>query len=180
MQTTPQDILDFWFGADPALWFAKNDAFDQAIQSHFAQTHEKAASGALTHWQESEAGMLALILVLDQFSRNLYRGSPRAFACDPGALDLAQTLAARPGFEHFTAQQKMFAVMPMMHAEDLACQKKCLQWMEMIGIEGAIAAAKTHLDIIERFGRFPHRNQVLGRTTTEQEQTFLDAGGFAG
>ena len=178
--TQPNDVLAFWFGADPVLWFSKNDAFDAAIRSHFGVTLEDARQGKHDDWCETLDGMLALIIVLDQFSRNLYRGLPLAYAQDAKAFELAHALEAHPDFGSLTPHQQQFGVMPMMHAEDLDAQKACLAHMERIGIEGAIDAAREHLDIIERFGRFPHRNAVLGRKTTDEEAAFLQAGGFAG
>jgi len=176
----PLDILEFWFGAEPKKWFSKDEAFDQEIRKRFADTLGDAKAGGLFHWEKDLRGLQALIILLDQFPRNLYRNSADAFACDQEALRLSHKLVAHPDWEWLTPNEKQFGVMPMMHAEDMEEQKICLMWMERIGSEGSIRAAKMHMDIIERFGRFPHRNQVLGRRNTPEEQAFLDAGGFAG
>lgn len=174
------DVLEFWFGSDPKFWFAKNDAFDASIRNQFGMMLEEARLGNLRHWEEEADSLLALIILLDQFSRNLFRGLPIAFSHDGIALALAHRLVEMPEFDAFSPEQKMFGVMPMMHSEELEEQRACLRWMEKIGVEAAINAAKEHLMIIEKFSRFPHRNDVLGRWTTEEESEFLKAGGFSG
>ena len=176
----PQDILEFWFGSDPKLWFSKNDAFDAEIRDRFAQAVEDARAGRLTHWERDLTGLQALVILLDQFARNLYRGSGDAFAYDHEALRLSHLLTEHPRWDSLTDDEKRFAVMPMMHAEDLQEQKNCVDWMRRIGGEDSVRYAILHMEIIERFGRFPHRNAVLGRQTSEEEQAFLDDGGFAG
>lgn len=177
---TAQDVLDFWFGAEPRLWFSKDDGFDEEIRSKFGSLLEKARAGQLSDWEQDLKGLQALIILLDQFSRNLYRGSGEAFAKDAYALRLARDLLAHDDWQNLSETEKMFGIMPLMHSEDLQDQKDCLAQMELIGVEGSISAAKTHLEIIERFGRFPHRNGVLGRATSPDEQAFLDEGGFSG
>lgn len=176
----PLDILEFWFGAEPKKWFSKDDAFDRAIVDRFSGVLTEAQDGQLVRWEQDLRGLQALIILYDQFTRNMFRDSPQAFAFDREALRLSHKLVAHPDWEWLTPAEKQFGVMPMMHAEDMEEQKACLLWMERIGNEGAIKAAKTHMDIIARFGRFPHRNKVLGRKTTPEEQSFLDEGGFAG
>ena len=179
-QKQPQDVLDFWFGADPKYWFAKDDGFDAEIREGFAPVLEAARSGQLDAWKDSLHGTLALVIVLDQFSRNLYRDSAEAFMHDDESLHLARLLVAHPDWDRLSKDEKTFAVMPMMHAEDLHAQEECVAWMKRIGNENSERYAIIHRDIIARFGRFPHRNAVLGRETTSQEQAFLDDGGFAG
>ena len=176
----PLDVLEFWFGAEPKKWFSKDDVFDAAIAERFGDLVVEARQGKLDQWQRDLRGLQALIILLDQFTRNLYRGSAEAFASDGKALELSKTLVAHQDWEWLTPTEKQFGVMPMMHSENLDDQKVCLKWMERIGIEGAVNASREHMDIIARFGRFPHRNKVLGRETTADEQAFLDAGGFAG
>ncbi|WP_114008667.1 DUF924 family protein [Cohaesibacter intestini] len=176
----PQEVLDFWFGADPKYWFAKDDGFDAEIRERFGPVLEAARAGQLSAWRESLHGTLALIIVLDQFSRNLYRDSAEAFAHDDEALRLSSTLVAHPDWNQLSYDEKTFAVMPMMHAEDLQVQEDCIAWMKRIGNANSERFAIIHRDIIARFGRFPHRNAVLGRETTPEEQVFLDEGGFAG
>lgn len=177
---TPQAVLDFWFGAEPRFWFAKDDDFDTQIKEKFAITLEQARRGELVDWEEAQDGLLALIIVLDQFSRNLYRGSGEAFVTDAYALTLSKRIVKSQQWDELDDTRKMFAVMPMMHSENLQDQQDCLKHMEMIGQESSIHYAKVHLEIIERFGRFPHRNELLGRLTSAEEQDFLDEGGFSG
>ncbi len=176
----PLDVLEFWFGAEPRKWFVKDDAFDASIRDRFADVLAQAKAGELSRWERDLRGLQALIILFDQFTRNLHRGSAEAFAYDEKALALSHKLVAHQDCEWLTTYENQFGVMPMMHAEDMIEQKNCLMWMERIGLDGAVSAAKTHMDIIEKFGRFPHRNEVLGRTTTPEEQAFLDAGGFSG
>lgn len=175
-----QEVLDFWFGAEPKFWFAKDDGFDAEIRARFGALLEDARAGKLSSWQDSLRGGLALVIVLDQFSRNLYRGSAEAFAHDDEALRLSRLLVAHADWDQLGYDEKTFAVMPMMHAEDLQAQEECIAWMKQIGNENSERFAIIHRDIIARFGRFPHRNEMLGRQTTPQEQAFLDDGGFAG
>jgi uncharacterized protein (DUF924 family) len=172
----PDDVLAFWFGdgADYGKrhqrWFEKDAAFDAALRQRFATLHQAAAAGALDHWAVTPHGTLALLLLLDQLSRNLYRGSPQAFACDPHALAVA-TAALDRGFDRqVTPQQAHFFYLPFMHAEDLAAQQRCV---ELFAATDEAKYAVGHRDIIARFGRFPHRNAVLGRESTADEVKFL-------
>jgi uncharacterized protein (DUF924 family) len=177
---TPAEVLDFWFGTDPKLWFTKNEAFDKEIADRFLPTYEAAASGRLADWEISPESALALVIVLDQFSRNMFRGSPRTFAADVLALAVAKR-AIEQGFDKkLELQQRNFFYMPYMHSENLADQERCIALSQQNSDENTLQYAKQHADIIRRFGHFPHRNAVLERTTTPEEQAFLDAGGFAG
>ena len=178
--TEPHDVLNFWFSADPKLWFSKNAAFDMRIRVAFGLALDDARAGRLQHWEEDFRGKQALIILLDQFSRNLFRGLSEAFSHDDVALRLAYEMVDMPKWDDLAAAEQQFAVMPMMHSEALEDQKNCLAWMKRIGVEGAISAAQEHYDIIAQFGRFPHRNAVLGRETTEAERAFLAGGGFSG
>ncbi len=178
--TEPNDVLNFWFSTDPKLWFSKNAAFDMRIRVAFGLALEEARAGRLEHWERDLRGKRALIILLDQFSRNLFRGLPDAFSHDGVALKLAYEVVAMPGWDDLEAAEQQFSVMPMMHSEELEDQQNCLAWMKRIGIEAAIEAAQEHCDIIKRFGRFPHRNAVLGRKTTDAERSFLTNGGFSG
>lgn len=170
-----QDILDFWF--DPAnaeLLFAKNDDFDNTIRERFLDTWEAAANGELWQWRESPFGRLAEIIVLDQFSRNLWRGSPKSFAQDKMALTLAQELYRHPAYENaFSENEQIFAVMPFMHSESAKVHEWSWSIFNEIGNENNLHYEKLHKDIIDRFGRYPHRNEVLGRETTDGEADFL-------
>jgi uncharacterized protein (DUF924 family) len=167
-------IWDFWFApAHEAKWYEKDAAFDAEIRARFGKLHEAAAAGALDHWPVSAHGALALILLLDQFSRNLHRNDPRAFAGDAKALAVAE-LAVSRGFDRgfpFKAQQ--FFYLPFEHAEDLAAQQRCIELFTACANDEGLKYAIAHRDIIARFGRFPHRNAALGRTTTAEEIEFL-------
>lgn len=176
----PLDILEFWFGAEPKAWFSKDSDFDAEIIDRFTSALVMAKAGELWRWEDDLRGLQALIILYDQFPRNMFRHSAEAFAYDDEALRLSHKLVAHQDWDWLTPNEKQFGVMPMMHSEDLAEQKACLVWMEHIGNDGAIKAAKIHMDIIEKFGRFPHRNEVLGRQSSAEEQAFLDAGGFSG
>jgi uncharacterized protein (DUF924 family) len=175
----PQSVLAFWRAAGPDKWYAKDAAFDAAIRARFLGTYEAAAAGRLA-WDETPEGALALVIVLDQFPRNMFRGSARAFAADP----LARKVAARAidrGFDQRVAvPERCFLYLPFEHSEDIADQEQCVALNRASGDADAVKWAELHADIIRRFGRFPHRNTALGRATTPEEQAFLDGGGFAG
>lgn len=170
-----QTVLDFWFDPDHAdLLFAKNDDFDEKIHTNFLETWEAASQGELWQWREDPYGRLAEIIVLDQFSRNLWRGSPKSFAQDPMALTLAQELYRLPAYKDvFTEQEKVFTVMPFMHSESAKVHEWALEIFTEIGNDNNLHYEKLHKKIIDRFGRYPHRNEVLGRETTEEETEFL-------
>ncbi|HEU5272563.1 MAG TPA: DUF924 family protein, partial [Xanthobacteraceae bacterium] len=152
---------------------------DADIRTRFLATYEAAAAGRLA-WDETADGALALLIVLDQFPRNMFRGSARAFAADP----LARTIASRAierGFDQAAApSERSFFYLPFEHSEALADQERCIALNRAAGDADALKWAEQHADIIRRFGRFPHRNKALGRATTPEEQAFLDGGGFAG
>ncbi|NDV87384.1 DUF924 family protein [Aurantimonas aggregata] len=176
----PQTIVDFWREAGPDRWFSKDDAFDAEIRNRFGDIYEQAARGELESWRDDATGSLALVILLDQFPRNMFRGTPRAFATDEKALAIAREALARGDAHTVGDDINQFLAVPLMHAEDLAAQEECIEWMNEIGDEKNVAFAKDHRDIIARFGRFPHRNPVLDRETTPEEQAFLNEGGFAG
>ncbi|SRR6266571_1078959 len=180
MATEPADILAFWRAAGPDKWFNKNDAFDAEIRQRFLDTYEAAAADGLAAWETSPDGALARVIVLDQFARNMFRGSPRTYAADPLARAAAERAIARGFDRRFALPERLFFYLPFMHAEDLADQERCIALLRDAGEVDWMKDAQEHADIIRRFGRFPHRNGVLGRTTTPDEQAFLDAGGFAG
>jgi uncharacterized protein (DUF924 family) len=177
---SPADVLAFWRAAGPDRWFAKDDAFDAEIRTRFLGAYEAAVAGRLAAWEETPEGALALLLVLDQFPRNMFRGSARTYAADPLARTVADRAIAR-GFDRVIAvPERRFFYLPFMHAEDLADQERCIALCAAAGDTDGLAYAEQHADIIRRFGRFPHRNPVLGRGTTAEERQFLEAGGFAG
>jgi uncharacterized protein (DUF924 family) len=176
----PNDILDFWADAGGKKWWMKDESFDAEIRHRFGTTLEAAERGELDDWQTTPDGALALIIVLDQFSRNLYRNSAKAFSNDPKALTAAKAALDRGDDEKMREDIMVFAYLPLEHSENIGDQRQCLELMKATGTEAYINAGQQHYDIIEQFGRFPHRNKVLGRDTTPAEQAFLDAGGFSG
>ena len=171
---TAQDVLDFWFSPDmEPQWFAKSDAIDAEIRDRFAATHQAAHRRALDHWADTPQGALALVIVLDQFPRNIFRGSGRAFESDDLALDNARA-AVDAGFDRqVDPKRRVFFYLPFEHSEDLPDQTRSVELFEALGDPGYLDYAIRHRDIIERFGRFPHRNAVLDRPSTPDEEEFL-------
>lgn len=176
----PADVLAFWHEAGPKKWFTKDQSFDDDIRARFLATYEAAAAGRLSDWEKNAESALALVIVLDQFSRNMFRGDARTYAADPLARAVADR-AISGGFDQkVTAALRSFFYLPFEHSENLADQDRCIALNRAAGDEDNLKWAEIHRDIIRRFGRFPHRNAVLGRKTTPEEQAFLDSGGFAG
>jgi uncharacterized protein (DUF924 family) len=180
MTAHPNDILTFWREAGPSKWFKKVHAFDEAIRLKFEPTHHRAARGEYDAWAETAEGALALLILLDQFPRNLYRGSAHQFATDPKARSIARAAVERGFDREVDPALRHFFYLPFEHSEDLADQDYSLALFTEAGDAGNLKWAAIHRDIIARFGRFPHRNASLGRVTTPQEQEFLDEGGFSG
>jgi len=175
----PEEVTAFWRAAGPKTWFRKDAAFDREIAARFLAAHEAAAAGRLCGWETTAEGAFALLLLLDQFPRNMFRGSVRAFATDPLARAVAER-AIQHGFDAAApSAERIFFYLPFMHSENPADQERSLALARQADHESE-KYAQVHADIIRRFGRFPHRNGLLGRATTPQEQAFLDAGGFAG
>lgn len=186
------DILNFWFddparpnsdyGQQRSVWFKKDPAFDARIRESFLADHERAAQGELATWQTQPRTCLALIVLLDQFPRNLFRGDRRSFATDDQALALAQH-ALRQGFDQqLVPVERVFVYLPLEHSETLAHQDACVALMEQLcaahpEFASTLDYAHRHRDVIQRFGRFPHRNAVLGRATTAAEAEFLQQPG---
>lgn len=173
-------VVAFWRAAGYARWFTKSDRFDALVRLRLGRVQEAAAVGALDHWDETPAGALALLILLDQAPRNLFRGDPRAFATDALALAVAEAAIARGFDRRATRAMRMFFYLPFEHAEDAGHQSRCVALFRAHGDAEALRFAELHADIIDRFGRFPHRNPALGRATTEAEHAFLKSGGFAG
>ncbi|WP_332683553.1 DUF924 family protein [Bosea sp. (in: a-proteobacteria)] len=173
-------IVDFWRKAGPEKWFVKDEPFDAEIRRRFLAGVEAAARGELSDWEATPEGVYALLLLLDQFPRNLYRGAPQAFAADALALSVAERAIARDFDQAFENPERRFLYMPFMHSEDLADQQRCVALCEAADDPEGVKFAEIHRDIIRDFGRFPHRNPVLGRRTTQEEQAFLTEGGFSG
>lgn len=169
-----QGILDFWFvECEPNQWFQKNLEFDKEIESRFSVIHTKATKCETVGWRETINGRLAEIIVLDQFSRNIYRNDPRSFAYDGMALILTQEAIATKQIHELTVDQRAFLYMPLMHSESLVIHEKALQFFSEKGLENYLEYEKGHQEIITRFGRYPHRNEILKRTSTEEEILFL-------
>jgi len=182
MNTFPADaadVVDFWRTAGPQRWFKKDPAFDARFRDRFLGLHEQAAAGQLDGWAASADGALALLILLDQFPRNAFRDSDRMFASDPRALKVAQGAIDAGLDQQVEPELRNFLYLPLMHSESLPDQQRAVALTEPLGGQEH-RFALLHRDIIARFGRFPHRNALLGRATTAAEQAFLDAGGFAG
>ncbi len=176
---SPSDVVTYWREAGPGRWFRKDPSFDAEFRARFAVEHELAAEGSLAVWRETAEGALALLVLLDQYPRNSFRGTPRMFATDAAAREVADAALAR-GFDRETdAALRQFFYLPFMHSEDLADQERSVRLYEPLGAEGR-HYAEVHREAIARFGRFPHRNPILGRAMKPEERAYLDAGGFAG
>ena len=172
MIATPQEVWGFWFvECEPADWFKKSEEFDNEIRSRFLETYEAIVNGETADWRRSAKGRLAEIIVLDQFSRNMFRDDAKAFASDALAVELAKE--ALSDWDEFSVQERSFVVMPFMHSESLAVHDWAAKWFDEPGLERRKKYELMHREIIERFGRYPHRNRVLGRTSTPEEETFL-------
>ena len=167
-------VLAFWFeDSEPEQWYSKDAAFDDAIREGFEPTITAALASRLDSWADDAAGCLALILLLDQFTRNIYRDSPRAFSGDEMALALSLRCIDRDYLAHENPTYRQFMLMPMMHSEDLAIQERSLPLFERLTNPKTHEYAVKHRDIIARFGRFPHRNAILGRPSSDEEVEFL-------
>lgn len=173
------EIIEFWRQAGEKAWFSKNDAFDESCRA-FEPLHHAAARGELSAWEQTAEGALGLCLLLDQIPRNIYRHSPHAFAADGLAQALAQRAIAVRHDAATPIPLKIFFYLPLEHAENLALQAQCVALTQATGDEGFTKYAVLHRDVIARFGRFPHRNAALGRTSTPEEAAFLAGGGFSG
>ena len=178
--TEPSEIVDFWRKAGPDKWFAKDEAFDAEFKQRFHAVHDAAARRELDGWMETPDGALALCLLLDQFPRNCFRGTGHAFATDPLARMFA-TRALDAGFDRAVENDlRRFFYLPLQHAEDMALQDRQLALFQAMERPADDRWAEHHHAIIERFGRFPHRNRALGRETTAEEMAFMEADGFRG
>ncbi|MBW4642985.1 MAG: DUF924 domain-containing protein [Goleter apudmare HA4340-LM2] len=180
-----KDILDFWFGSPDTpgygkpqtFWFNRQPGFDEELRSRFLKDYQKAAEGFLDDWIDSPRTCLALILLLDQFPRNMFRGTPEAFATDWEALSAAHHAVVQGYDRGFLPVQRWFIYLPFEHSENIEHQRHCIKLFQQISHDsesaGAIEHAFRHMAIIERFGRFPHRNIILGRISTPEEREFL-------
>jgi len=177
---SPQDVLAFWRAAGEDKWFKKHAEFDDEIRARFLATYEAAAAGQLGDWTQTADGALALVIVLDQFPRNMFRGDRRAFATDPLARAAASRAIERGFDRDMPLADRQFLYLPFEHSESVPDQERCCALFAATGDADKLKWASLHADIIRRFGRFPHRNAALGRATTTEERDFLDGGGFAG
>jgi uncharacterized protein (DUF924 family) len=179
LSVQPRDVLAFWREAGPSRWFRKDETFDKEFRDRFLPAHEAAARGEFDGWAQDSSGALALLILLDQFPRNAFRGTARMYESDEKARDTARR-AIEAGFDKTVEPDlRNFFYLPLMHSEQLTDQDTAVELARGLGGE-ALRYAILHRAIIEKFGRFPHRNAVLGRTTTPEEQKFLAGGGFAG
>ncbi|MDR5867591.1 DUF924 family protein [Halomonas koreensis] len=171
---SPETVLDFWFAElAPAQWFRRDPALDAEIARRFAGTLAAARRGELWTWRRTAAGRLAEVIVLDQFSRNLHRDSAEAFAADPQALVLAQEAVAAGHDRALPVARRAFLYMPYMHSESLVVHDEALRLFDQPGLEDSLRFEHRHREILERFGRYPHRNAALGRASTPEELAFL-------
>lgn len=169
-----QKVLDFWFTeTQPKQWFAKSEKFDKEIYTRFYEEHKRARHGELVKWRDSIEGCLAEIILLDQFSRNMYRNQPRSFAYDGMALVLAQEAVKREDVKTLNQKQRAFLYMPFMHSESLVIHESALNYFNEAGLEKHLKQEKKHRAILVKFGRYPHRNEVLGRKIMQEEVAFL-------
>lgn len=176
-----QEITEFWIGAGPEAWYRRDDDFDAEIRARFGAAWQRAAAGAMDHWINAAPTALALMILLDQFPRNMFRADPRAFATDAKVLGLAKDALEMGHDLSIQEPERQFFYLPFMHSEDLADQTRAIELIEtrmpQTG-QGNVIHARAHAEIIRRFGRFPYRNADLGRDMTAEEQAFLDAGGY--
>ena len=178
--TSATEVLAFWRDAGPDKWFKKDEVFDAEIASRFSALWHEAASGALAGWESTADSTFALVIVLDQFPRNMFRAKADAFATDALAREVAERAIARGFDQKVPASERLFFYLPFEHSESLADQERAIALIGTLGNPDLTRWSELHADVIRRFGRFPHRNSALGRAITREEQEYLDAGGFAG
>lgn len=175
---TPNTILNFWFSEIvPAQWWRKDPRFDAMVAERFGDIHGAASAGELFGWRTDAPGRLAEILVLDQFSRNMYRDQPSAFIADRQALILAQEAIAASAVEQLPPDRASFLLLPIMHSESLLIHDAYAAWFTRPGFENTLDSERQHRQILERFGRYPHRNAILGRVNSVEETAFLQQPG---
>lgn len=172
-----RDVLDFWFGQPEERWWSKDDEFDAAIARRFGALRERVVASAADGWRDDPDTLLAAIILIDQFSRNIYRDEAAAFAADDLAARLTLEGIDRGWEAHYPPTRRVFFYMPLMHAEDAPLQALSVAKFEALGIAENLDFARAHRDVIERFGRFPGRNVALGRESSAAEQAYLDEGG---
>ena len=169
-----KQVLSFWFEElSPSKWWEKDEELDQQVKERFGDIHKQAKAMELYSWRSEPHGRLAEIIVLDQFSRNMFRNTPRSFENDQAALALSQEAVLNNAHKDLNASEQAFLFMPFMHSESLMMQKKALELYSKPGLEDNYDFSMRHHDIIERFGRYPHRNEILNRESTKEELEFL-------
>jgi uncharacterized protein (DUF924 family) len=178
--STPDEVLTFWREAGPERWFGKDHALDRACRDRFLPTYEAAARGDLNEWELTPDGALAVVLLLDQFPRNMFRGTREAYKTDPVALLVADRAIEKGYDREVEPMFRPFFYLPFMHSESLRHQERSVVLSEALGDEDTLKWARHHHDIIARFGRFPHRNPILGREATPEEAAFLEENTFRG
>ena len=183
--SNPAEILDFWFGREGEegygefreAWFTKDPEFDREVRDRFEGAYEEAAAGGLDHWKDEARSCLALIILLDQFPRNMFRGDPKTYAADALARDAARHAVEHAYDRELPPHGRLFVYLPFEHSEDLEDQRLSVELFRGLAAEmgstDLLGYAERHLEIVERFGRFPHRNEILGRATTPEEAEFL-------
>lgn len=176
---SPAEVVEFWRQAGASMWFAKDADFDRRFRENFLEAHEAAARGDLDNWMTTPEGALALLVLLDQFPRNAFRGSPRMYATDAAARRIAAAAVDAGHDRQMPRDLRTFFYLPFSHSEDLADQDRSVALCGPLGPPDS-AHSERHRDIVKRFGRFPHRNPILGRNMRAEEQEFLDQGGYAG
>ena len=175
---TKEDIITFWFEEiSPEQWFKKDKKFDAMLLERAGTTVIKALNGQLDRWSKTSAGSVSLVILLDQFTRNIFRDTPKAFSGDEMALVLSQKSINSEWFANLSVVYKQFLLMPMMHSEDISMQEKSLPLFKQHTNKRTYEFAVKHRDIIAKFGRFPHRNQIINRPNTEEELKFLNQSG---
>jgi uncharacterized protein (DUF924 family) len=182
MPVTPEEVLKFWFGPGDGghreAWFTRDEEFDRTVTNRFLEGYEEASRGEYDGWREDARGSLALVVLLDQFPRNMFRGDPRSYATDAKALQTAKLAIERAFDRELPPLERAFLYMPFMHSEDLEDQRRSVElFRRLSGVDDMDPAryAVAHMEIVERFGRFPHRNAVLDRETTPEEAEFLQS-----
>lgn len=177
---TPAEVIAFWREAGPEKWYTKDAAFDASIAERFRALHKEAAAGAKDAWAKTPEGALALLLLLDQFSRNLFRGSAETYAQDAKARGIARAAIEAGHDSRIEPALRQFFCLPFMHSEELADHAMSVALAHAYGDPKTLWFARHHQQIVRRFGRFPHRNAILGRHSTPAEQEFMESGGFGG
>jgi uncharacterized protein (DUF924 family) len=172
----PQEIIDFWFSDEvKRLWFNSTRDFDRLLSERFEDTWEQAGRGELDHWMKTAEGCLALVIVLDQFPLNMFRDSAQSYATEARSREVARVALEQDFDKSLTLEQRAFLYMPFMHSEAHSDQQLALRLFAQPGLEGNYRFAQHHHGIIEKFGRFPHRNEALGRTSSEAELEYLNS-----